>query len=106
MAAVGARLVPGIDAVADLVGLDAQLDGADIVVTGEGRLDATSAEGKVVASVTERARSRGARVMAVVGQVGDGAPSLDDVEASAQDGPGLDPAAEVSAAAARLAERV
>ncbi|MEX0592207.1 MAG: glycerate kinase [Nitriliruptoraceae bacterium] len=106
MAAIGARVVPGIDAVADLVDLDAQLDGADIVVTGEGRLDATSAQGKVIASVTERTRSRGARVMAVVGQVGEGAPSLDDVEASAQTGPGPDPATEVSAAAARLAERV
>jgi glycerate kinase len=43
------------------------------VVLGEGRLDATSFDGKVVGAVLPRARSRGVRVSAVVGQ-SDGAP--------------------------------
>lgn len=105
MAAAGASVVPGIDAVAELIGLDDHLAGADVVVTGEGRLDATSAAGKVVAAVVVRARARQARVVAVVGQVGEDAPTLDDVEAASQHGPGDDPRADVVAAAQRLAAR-
>ncbi len=48
LAAVGARLEPGFGLVADLVGLPAKVAGADVVATGEGRLDATSLHGKVV----------------------------------------------------------
>lgn len=99
---VDARFVSGADAVADLVGLDRALQGADLIVTGEGRLDATSLAGKVVGAVMRRARERGLPVLAVAGQVADDAPHLDRVELSAPDGPGGDPAAEVRAAAARL----
>ena len=53
LAAIGARLEPGFDVVAEAVGLEAALDGADLVVTGEGKLDATSLEGKVVGGVLE-----------------------------------------------------
>ena len=55
LAAVGARLEPGFDVVGDIVGLDDALDGADLVITGEGKLDATSLVGKVVGGVLERA---------------------------------------------------
>jgi glycerate 2-kinase len=105
-AALGARFVPGSATVGELVGLTDLLDGADTVITGEGRLDATTAVGKVVGHVAELARSRGARVLAVVGQVGDGGVLVDDVEASAPDGHVVDAAAEVRAAARRLAGRV
>ena len=58
-AALHARLVPGALAVADLVDLDAHLARADVVITGEGRLDATSLQGKVVGEVLQaRRRSR------------------------------------------------
>lgn len=56
-AGLGARLVPGAARVADHLGLDAALGGADLVVTGEGRVDATSWEGKVVGEVHRRARA-------------------------------------------------
>jgi len=110
-AALGARLVSGAARVAELVGLDAALTASDLVVTGEGRLDATSADGKVVSHVLARARALGRPVVAVVGthdavvgveRVG----GPDDLEASAPDGPGPDPAEEVAAAAERLARRV
>ena len=55
LAAIGARLEPGFDVVADLVGLQDALAGADLVVTGEGKLDATSFAGKVVGGVLELA---------------------------------------------------
>ncbi len=51
LAASGARLVPGFALVAALVGLDRRVASADLVVTGEGRLDSTSFTGKVVGGV-------------------------------------------------------
>lgn len=110
-AALGAPLVPGAARVAELVGLDAALAAADVVVTGEGRLDATSAEGKVLGHVVARARASGRPVVAVVGSLGtrlDGPHPgrLDDLEVSAPDGPGQGPIEEVEAAAERLARRV
>jgi glycerate kinase len=68
-ALLGARLLPGAAVIADLVGLDAALDGADVVITGEGSLDAQTGRGKVPAYVAERARSVGARVYACAGRV-------------------------------------
>lgn len=67
-AAFDADLVPGIDAVLDAIGFDALVDGATAVFTGEGRLDAQTAEGKVVAGVGRRAKARSVRVFAFVGQ--------------------------------------
>ncbi len=56
LAAVGGRIVSGLELVAQLVGLDAALDRADAVVTGEGCLDVTSFAGKVVGGVYEHWR--------------------------------------------------
>jgi glycerate kinase len=53
LAAIGARLEPGFDVVAQAAGLEAAMEDATIVVTGEGRLDMTSFEGKVVGGVLE-----------------------------------------------------
>jgi len=54
MVTVGAHLVGGAALVADLLGLTDRLQAADLVVTGEGHLDATSAAGKVVHEVIAR----------------------------------------------------
>ncbi len=51
LAAIGAELVPGFEVVADAVDLEDAFEDADLVVTGEGRFDATSFEGKVVGGV-------------------------------------------------------
>jgi len=72
LAAVGARLVPGFDLIADEVDLDSRIEGADLVITAEGFLDEQSFEGKVVGGVAELARQAGVRVVAIVGQVFDG----------------------------------
>jgi glycerate kinase len=55
---LGARLLPGFDLVADLVGLPGRLVGADLVVTGEGHLDPPSFEGKVPGGILRLARAR------------------------------------------------
>lgn len=106
-AGIGGRIVPGAATVADLVDLGGALAGADLVVTGEGRLDATTAEGKVVTEVLARASAAGVAVAAVVGQVARDAALADlaDVEAAAPDEAGDDVEAEVAAAAGRLARR-
>ena len=69
LAAVGARLRPGFDLVAERVGLEERLAEADLVVTGEGRLDATSFTGKVVGRVLERAAGAGVEALVVAGDV-------------------------------------
>jgi glycerate kinase len=55
LAFAGARLRPGVEAVADAVGLDGEIRDADVVVTGEGAFDATSTRGKVVGGVLRAA---------------------------------------------------
>ena len=72
LVALGARLEPGFEVVARAAGLEAALDGADLVVTGEGRFDRTSLHGKVTGSVLEWASSEGVALRSVVtGQVAD-----------------------------------
>jgi glycerate 2-kinase len=66
--ALDAELVPGAVLVLDELGLDRRLSGADLVITGEGRLDRQTAEGKLVAEVARRARATGVRCVAVVGR--------------------------------------
>jgi len=68
-AVCGAVLVPGAALVCDLVGLDAALDGAALVLTGEGRLDASTAEGKAPAEVARRAAAAGVPCVALAGSV-------------------------------------
>lgn len=65
----GARLVSGAGYVLDLVGFGAMLVAADAVVTGEGRLDASSHEGKLVGEVARRCARAGVPAHAVVGSV-------------------------------------
>ena len=67
--ALGARLVPGFEMVADEVDLIDRVKAADLVITGEGRLDDTSFEGKVVGGLTELCRSLDKPVAAVVGSI-------------------------------------
>ncbi len=66
--AVGANLCDGFELIAGSVGLYDQIEEADLVITGEGCLDATSFEGKVVGGVAELARHAGVPVVAVVGR--------------------------------------
>lgn len=73
LAAAGARLVSGFDVVADEVGLLDRIEGADLVITAEGFLDAQSFEGKVVGGVAEAAGSLGVPVVAIAGEVFDDA---------------------------------
>jgi glycerate kinase len=70
----GSRLQMGIETVLDTVRFDRLLEGADMVFTGEGKIDAQSLRGKVVIGVARRVKQRAGRkipVIAVVGDIGD-----------------------------------
>ena len=100
LVAAGARLVPGFDLVADEVDLHDRLEGADLVVTGEGFLDEQSFEGKVVGGVASVAAAAGVPVLAVVGRVLDGVAVPDGVEVvSLVDAVGVERATGATAAA-------
>ena len=68
MAALGATVRPGIDLVLDLIGFTAALSKADLVITGEGSLDAQTLAGKAPIGVANAARAAGVPVVAVCGR--------------------------------------
>ncbi len=68
----GGKLRMGIDVVLDTAGFDGLLQTADLVFTGEGKIDSQSIRGKVVSGVAERGKKAGVPVIAVVGQIGPG----------------------------------
>lgn len=69
LAYTGAALTPGIELILDAVGLEEELFGADVVVTGEGRLDFQTAMGKAPVGVARLAKKYNAKVIAFAGSV-------------------------------------
>jgi glycerate kinase len=67
----GSRLEMGIDTVLDTARFDSLVNGADLVFTGEGKIDTQSLRGKVVIGVARRAKKHGVPVIAIVGDIGD-----------------------------------
>jgi len=78
MAFAGARLQPGVPLIAELVGLDGKLAEADLVLTGEGRVDEQTVYGKVPAGVAKLAKRYGLPVVTVAGALGNGYESVYD----------------------------
>jgi glycerate kinase len=72
MAFLGARVRPGVDVVAEALGLSARMAEADLVITGEGRLDAQSLRGKVPAGVLRLATELSVPALVVCGEVEEG----------------------------------
>lgn len=64
---LGGNLHSGIDFYLDRIGFDKRLDGVDIVFTGEGKVDAQTLEGKVVAGIVKRAQKKQIPVVAICG---------------------------------------
>jgi glycerate 2-kinase len=80
MTAARGQLVPGFSLVSAWLDLDAKVAAADLVITGEGRFDASSLAGKGPGAVVQRARAAGKRAIVFAGSV-DGAATSDDVHA-------------------------
>jgi glycerate kinase len=72
-----AAVRPGAELVAELIGLAAALEEADLVITGEGRADDQTLHGKAAMSVATLARSRDTPVVLLCGALGAGAEALD-----------------------------
>jgi glycerate 2-kinase len=68
-AVCGARLVGGFEHIAAVVHLQERLAGSDVVLTGEGRLDAQSRQGKGPVALAEHARAAGKRVVVFAGSI-------------------------------------
>ena len=73
---MGGELCQGTEMLLDLVNFDELLADASLVLTGEGCIDAQTAQGKVVAGVARRARAAGVPVLAFAGILGEGAGQL------------------------------
>jgi glycerate 2-kinase len=82
LAALGAELVPGADLVLDLVGFHERLRGASLVVTGEGTVDRTSAEGKAPGAVARACAEAGVRCVVFGGRVEEPLPGAQHEELS------------------------
>jgi glycerate kinase len=76
MAFMQAELRPGIQIVLEAVELEAKLDGADLVITGEGRIDGQTIHGKTPVGVSRMAQKRGIPTIALAGALGDGCSEL------------------------------
>lgn len=76
LAFTNAVLKPGTEAILEAIQFDALLTEAELVVTGEGRIDYQSAHGKVPKGVAVRAQRQGKPVIAIVGSIGQGAAQL------------------------------
>jgi glycerate kinase len=102
IAFLGANIRPGFEIVAEVTRLGERIAAADLVVTGEGRLDGQTAYGKAVWRVAELARSSRVPVIAVPGALGEGweplREAVDVVEPAEGDG---EPAERLSAAVER-----
>ncbi len=73
---LNASLKSGIETVLDLIGFDEMLEGVDLVVTGEGRIDWQSAFGKVPSGIGMRCKRKGVPAVAIVGGMGNGAEKI------------------------------
>ena len=69
---LGAQFCPGVEVVAELVGLEHAVRGADLVITGEGRFDAQTLRGKTPFGVARIAQRHGVPVIVIAGTLGDG----------------------------------
>ena len=83
VALLGGMIQSGIDAVLDVTGFDRQLEGADLVITGEGRIDSQSAGGKVISGVARRTKAKGIPLIAIAGGIADSAGVVYDIGVSA-----------------------
>ena len=85
LAVLGARRAAGAEAIAELINLDELVAGSDLVITGEGAIDASTSAGKAPARVIEAARAASVPVELISGRRAFGVTSLEDLAGSASE---------------------
>ena len=75
---LNAKIVSGVEEILKIVDFDQIIKDADYVITGEGRIDGQSKDGKVVSGVVRHAKRRGVPVIAVVGSIAEGYETMYD----------------------------
>ena len=83
IAFLGAELKSGIEAVLDALDFGRRLRGADLVITGEGRIDSQSVHGKVISGIAKRTKPKNVPLIAIVGGIGPGAEEAYDLGVTA-----------------------
>ena len=83
LAFLGATLKPGAELVMEIVGLDRALEDADLVLTGEGAVDAQTVSGKAPAIVAAKAKAKGAACFVIAGRKSAGLDRLHELGADA-----------------------
>jgi glycerate kinase len=79
MVYLSAKLVSGIEAILEVAEFGKKIEDADMIITGEGRVDGQSASGKVVHGVTEYANKYNIPVIVIAGGVGNGYEAVYDI---------------------------
>lgn len=65
---LNARLIPGIDYLIESIGLEDEIEKADVIITGEGGFDMQSLQGKVVGHIAELAKKHGKKIHVICGE--------------------------------------
>jgi glycerate 2-kinase len=68
-----AKIHSGVEKIIEFIGLEEHLQDADLLITGEGRIDSQTINGKVALGVARKAKKYGVPVIAIVGSIGEGA---------------------------------
>lgn len=82
VAFLGAKLCSGIETVLDLCGFESLASDADLVITGEGRIDGQTTGGKAISGIALRAKKLGVPVAVIAGDIGDNIDPLYDMGVS------------------------
>lgn len=86
LAFLGAKLKSGIESVLDTVEFDSMLEGASLVITGEGRIDSQSVHGKVISGIAKRTKPQNIPLVAIVGGIAEDAAAGYDLGVTAMFG--------------------
>lgn len=79
VAFLNAQLKKGIDILLDIADFDKKAEASDLIITGEGRLDFQSVNGKVISGVAQRSVKYGKKVIAICGSRGEGAEKIKEL---------------------------
>lgn len=83
VAFLGGELQSGIEAILDMLHFDRQLDGTELVITGEGRIDSQSVQGKVISGIAHRTKPRGIPLVVIAGSADDSSDAAYDMGVTA-----------------------